>query len=72
MNRLLRIHEVELMVSLTGARIYELIKAAQFPQQVRVGGAALWSEREVQQWIDERLGARTGPRWTPAEQGMTT
>lgn len=50
-DRLLRMRDVAAMVSLSAARIYQLIAAGKFPKQHYIGAASRWKQSEVQAWI---------------------
>ena len=41
-------------VNLTAPRIYELIKAGTFPAGTKYGHARLWSEAEIEEWLERR------------------
>ena len=63
-DRLLRMkstdgESVERKVGLRCSRIYELMKEQKFPQPTHVGGARLWSERELNTWISNQLYGRS-------------
>jgi predicted DNA-binding transcriptional regulator AlpA len=62
MDRLIRRSEVEALAGFRSSRIYEMIREEKFPRPTRIGGAARWSLREVQSWVDERLAERDQPQ----------
>ena len=41
-------------VNLTAPRIYERIKAGTFPAGAKYGHARLWSEAEIEEWLEQR------------------
>jgi prophage regulatory protein len=51
-RKLLDLRAVLARVPVSRARLYQLVKAGEFPRQVRVGGRAFWLEREVDAWVD--------------------
>ena len=58
-KRLIRRPEVEKRTGLTTSRLYEMMKAKEFPKPVPIGPFAVaWVEAEVDQWLDERIEAR--------------
>lgn len=53
--RMLRLPEVEATVGLKRSKIYEMIKAGEFPPQVRyVPGAVGWRSDQIHAWIEAR------------------
>lgn len=52
---MLSLAEVEAMVGLRKSTIYKMIEDQAFPEQVRVGGRALWRRSEIEGWV-ESLG----------------
>ena len=64
-KKLLRLPEVLGCVGLSRSTVYQMIKAKEFPRQVRLGARAVaWDSAQVQAWIAERI-ARARP-----DQGM--
>ena len=58
-QRILRPREVAAMTSLSRSTLYDLVKVGQFPSSVRIGRRRIgWDRREVEAWIEARLGAR--------------
>jgi prophage regulatory protein len=58
-HRILRRPEVEEKTGFKRAHLYNLMKAGQFPQALRLGIRAVgWDSLEVDQWIAERLKRR--------------
>lgn len=57
-DRLIRLPEVIELVGLKRTAIYKMIKAGQFPKQVRLGVASLWAESEVSEWIEQQKMSR--------------
>lgn len=55
---LIPIREVCRQAGIGQTRVYELMAAGQFPKSVHLGRSVRWSEREVQQWIADRLNER--------------
>lgn len=47
--------QVTHMTGCSRSRIYELMKAGQFPRPIRAWGRVLWSAREVGAWCDAML-----------------
>ena len=59
-DRLLRLSQVMDMIGLGRTRIYEMIKAHEFPAPCKPGGtASRWSENEVLAWLAECVASRT-------------
>ncbi|MFM2589494.1 helix-turn-helix transcriptional regulator [Vibrio sp. TBV020] len=57
--RLIRLDEVRDIVGLSRATIYRFIKQGDFPKQISLGGRAVaWDEREVFDWVEQRLMLR--------------
>lgn len=57
--RLLRFDEVMRLTGVSRPRIYALIAQGQFPQQVPLGTCSVaFVEKEVEQWIKQRIAAR--------------
>ncbi|MGN6383169.1 MAG: helix-turn-helix transcriptional regulator [Dyella sp.] len=55
-------------IGLSRPTVYRMMKAGTFPQQVRLGAAAVgWLRAEVEQWIAERARARAT---SMPEQGL--
>ena len=57
-DRFLRIGAVTQKTGLSVSSIYRHAAAGRFPRQARAGGAAVWSEREIDRWISDRLSER--------------
>lgn len=56
-ERIIRLPEVKSTVGLSTTTIYRLIKAGEFPAQIKLGQhASGWRESEVQAWIRARAG----------------
>lgn len=49
--RFLRLPDVETKVGLKKSEIYRRIKVSDFPAPVKLGGAARWSEDELDDWM---------------------
>lgn len=59
-DRLVRLSQVMDMIGLGRTRIYEMIKADEFPAPCKPGGtASRWSENEVLAWLAECVALRT-------------
>ena len=61
MERLLKLPEVESLVSLKKSKIYALIQLGAFPEPIKVGRSSSWLESEVQSWIVGHASRRTIP-----------
>ncbi len=57
-DRLIGLEKVKELSGFGRSKIYAMISDGQFPKQVGVGGKALWSEREIDQWVEQRKGSR--------------
>lgn len=56
-RRILRLPEVESLTGYKRSSIYQMAKEGRFPQQKRIGpGAVGWDSREVEKWVDDKLG----------------
>lgn len=56
---LIRSGEVETIVPYSINHIRRLEEAGQFPKRVRIGANRVgWVRAEVEQWLNDRLGAR--------------
>ncbi len=52
---------LEIVKELSGcgrSKIYAMMQNGQFPKQVSVGGKSLWSEREIDAWVEQNKGKR--------------
>ena len=55
-NRILRRPEVEKLVGLSRATIYERMSEGTFPKPLPLGGRLVgWLERDIQDWINQRI-----------------
>lgn len=58
---IIRLPELLAAIGLSRPTVYRMMKVGTFPQQVRLGAAAVgWLRTEVEQWIAERARARPG------------
>ncbi|MFC5525734.1 helix-turn-helix transcriptional regulator [Rhodanobacter ginsengisoli] len=58
---IIRLPEVLNAIGLSRPSVYRMMKAGTFPQQFKLGAAAVgWLRAEVEQWINERAQARAG------------
>lgn len=65
---IIRLPELLATVGLSRPSVYRMMKAGTFPQQVKLGTAAVgWLRAEVEQWIAERARARSN---SMPEQGL--
>jgi prophage regulatory protein len=57
-RRVMRLPDVEQATGFKVSHIYNLMKEGKFPKSRRIGCRAVgWDSTEIQQWIDDRLGA---------------
>lgn len=57
-RRILRLHDVKTATGFGRSHIYNLMASGQFPKAHKIGTRAIgWDSREIEQWIDQRLGA---------------
>ncbi len=57
---ILRLKDVMAMIGMSRPHIYRLIKAGEFPPQIKLGKAAVgWSSIEVGEWVQRRMDLRT-------------
>ena len=62
-ERLLRLPQVLALTGRGRTTTLDEVRAGRFPRPIKVGGAALWLESEVQAWIADRVAAhRGGPK----------
>ncbi|NOX84053.1 MAG: AlpA family transcriptional regulator [Alphaproteobacteria bacterium] len=60
--RIIDLLEVRKRVVYSKNHIYRLMRAGEFPRQVRLGPARVgWVEDEIDEWIEQRVAARTCP-----------
>jgi len=50
-NRLIKIQEVQEMVSFSRPKIYKLIQEKKFPKQLKEGGSSLWRLEDIINYI---------------------
>ncbi|MBQ6435922.1 MAG: AlpA family phage regulatory protein [Synergistaceae bacterium] len=50
---LLDIKEVSIKTNLTADAIYKRIRRGKFPQGQRIAGGRVWTEQEINDWLDE-------------------
>jgi len=52
MTKLISIHEVSEMVSLSISQIRRMVKTDAFPQPIKISpGRSAWLEKDIQQWM---------------------
>lgn len=57
-KRLIRLHEVMNLCSLSRASVYNYIKEGIFPPPAKFGKSSLWEYTEIQDWINQRIEER--------------
>jgi prophage regulatory protein len=57
-DRLLPVSETAATAGVGRSKIYRLLAEGAFPAPVKIGRKTLFSEREVQAWIEEQLSRR--------------
>lgn len=67
-ERFLRRPDVEHRVGLRRTTIYRMISAGEFPRPVVVGGASVWPESEVTDWMARQVARRNAAQ-TPPRRG---
>jgi len=56
-DKIIRLPEVKAKVGLSTASIYRMIKAKDFPEQIKLGKhASGWLESDIQAWIMRKAG----------------
>lgn len=55
---LIKLPEVCRQVGLTKTPIYGLIADGLFPAPIKLGRYSRWSQKEVQEWVEEQKAAR--------------
>jgi prophage regulatory protein len=64
-ERFLRLPEVRARVALSRSSIYARAAAGSFPKAVGLGPRSVgWIESEINNWIEEQIQRRPGPRAT--------
>ncbi|MBB4194047.1 putative DNA-binding transcriptional regulator AlpA [Rhizobium aethiopicum] len=56
-DRFIRLADVQEMIGLKDSRIYQMIKAGEFPKPIKLGASSRWSLRAVEAWMSERANA---------------
>ncbi len=56
-DRLLRYREVEQRTGFRRSTLYFWMGKGLFPKPLKIGRAVAWRERDIQQWMDERVEA---------------
>lgn len=58
--RLIRLREVKRRTGMSTSTIYRWMKTGFFPQSIKIGGhIAVWRERDIDQWLVERIDYNT-------------
>jgi prophage regulatory protein len=57
--RFLRLPDLTHKVGLKKTAIYALIQRKAFPAPIRLGGASVWDESAVEQWMRQRIEEQT-------------
>lgn len=55
---LMRLPEVEHATGLRRSTLYDLIRAGQFPQPVKLARLSAWPEAEIAAWVAARIAER--------------
>jgi prophage regulatory protein len=61
-ERWLTLNEVLSVTSLSRTTIYDMIREADFPRQVKVGSASRWVESDVVDWMARKHAERPTSR----------
>ena len=56
-DRFLRLPDVLDRTALSRSVVYRLVKQDAFPQRIKIGSTAVWSELAINQWMDEQKQA---------------
>lgn len=56
--RVLRISDVVELTRLSRSTIYCLVRAGDFPKQIKIGGCACWLKSDVFSWIDNKFNVK--------------
>ena len=60
-DRFLRLSDVLDKTALSRSVVYRLVQQEAFPRQIKIGSTAVWSERDINQWMDDKkAGVRHG------------
>lgn len=51
--RFLRIDEVLVVVPVSKATLYRMIKRKEFPPPCRVGGSSMWPSTDLREWVND-------------------
>lgn len=57
-NSFLRLEDVMRRVGIKRSLIYKLMSEGKFPKACRIGRASVWSEREIDTFVEQALLAR--------------
>ena len=57
-DRLIGLEKVKELSGFGRSKIYAMMSDDHFPKRVGAGGKALWSEREIDQWVEQRKDSR--------------
>ncbi len=52
-DRFLRLPDVLDRTALSRSVVYRLVQQDAFPKQIKIGATAVWSERDVNQWMED-------------------
>ena len=59
--QIIRLPAVMQMIGMSKPSVYAMIKQGKFPRQIKIGAKASgWVLSEIEQWISERINARSG------------
>jgi prophage regulatory protein len=56
-ERLLRLPAVESHIGLRRTKIYDMVRARQFPAPIKFGRVSMWLRSEVTNWMDATINA---------------
>lgn len=71
-DSLINMREVEALVGLRRSRIWDLVRAGDFPKQVRIGGCSRYSRNEVLDWIEDRKAERSPGSLRPTRRASAS
>ncbi len=57
-KRFLRIKQVLERVPVSRNTIYRMMQKGDFPKNVEIGSVSFWIEKEVDEWMDQKVAAR--------------
>lgn len=51
-EKLIKLSSVLELVQVSKSKLYDMVRAAEFPSPIKIGGNALWIFSEIENWIE--------------------